>query len=274
MTIRRQYSLPNCTLILDGLSNGNPSTGFADAKPLMSVLVNAECHFADRDRPLSGGGEFFQSLTTAVNRYAQEFLSGVAHPQTAKESGMVTINRIERGEHDRVHRLSSLEIGDRDLVPVGKKDPIASIPRTEIDLSTVQLFDLVEAIDRFLADNSTLPDIVAPISASPAAFSRPLSRQIAPAGLGIAGLAAAALACYVVPAPNKISEPKVITLPPATTKTVPVPTQPGGTTPQAIPVSPSPSNPQTVPPSPQGTSQPPSPTTPRTTPVNSPNPNR
>ncbi|MCY7335768.1 MAG: DUF4335 domain-containing protein, partial [Chamaesiphon sp.] len=38
MTIRRQYSLPNCTLILDGLSDGTSTTGIPDSRPLMSSL--------------------------------------------------------------------------------------------------------------------------------------------------------------------------------------------------------------------------------------------
>ncbi|HEY9672257.1 MAG TPA: DUF4335 domain-containing protein, partial [Waterburya sp.] len=82
MTIRRQYSLPNCTLILEGLSDAPPTSGGQiDARPLMTMLVSAECHFSGIAQPLSGGRDFLESLVRAVSRYAQEFLSQVHHPK-------------------------------------------------------------------------------------------------------------------------------------------------------------------------------------------------
>jgi hypothetical protein len=227
MTIRRQYNLPNCTLVLDGIGDGNMNTGFADGKPLMSSLMNAECHFADRDRPLSGGGEFFRSLTTSVNNYAQELLSGIPHPPPPKDSGLVKISPSTR---PHFHRISALETSNTDILPTGDLSSAVAMSdrRTEWEISTVQLFDLVEAIDLFLADNNTLPDIQVPISPSPASFNRPIVKQAAPAGLGIIGLAATALACYTIPAPLKVEEPKVLDLPPAAPTALP---NPGGAPP-------------------------------------------
>jgi Domain of unknown function (DUF4335) len=182
MSIRRQYSLPNCTLILDGISDGSRSN---EARPLMSTLVNAECHISGQKKPLTGGMEFFQQLITAVSNYTQELLSKVVNAPTAQQVGNV---RLEKGQE---HRL------------------VAQSEQGEVDwqLSTVQLFDLTEAIDQFLADGSTLPNLLVGIQPAPRAAKGVVSAQAAPIGLGLSGLAATALAFYLVPSPTKITLP-------------------------------------------------------------------
>jgi Domain of unknown function (DUF4335) len=182
MSIRRQYSLPNCTLILDGISDGQRTN---EARPLMSTLVNAECHISGQKKPLTGGMEFFQQLITAVSNYTQELLSKVVNTPTAQQVGKV---RLEKGQE---HRLT------------------AQSEQGEVDwqLSTVQLFDLTEAIDQFLADGSTLPTLLVGIQPAPRAAKGAVSAQAAPIGLGLSGLAATALAFYLVPAPTKITLP-------------------------------------------------------------------
>ena len=72
MTIRRQYSLPNCTLVLEGLSDGSAASQL-DLRPVLSILMSAECYVTGLGEPLSGGREFFESLVRAVSSYAQEF---------------------------------------------------------------------------------------------------------------------------------------------------------------------------------------------------------
>jgi Domain of unknown function (DUF4335) len=188
MSIRRQYSLPNCTLILDGLGDSQRAN---DARPLMSTLVNAECHLAGHKEHLSGGMEFFQQLITAVSNYTQELLSKVVNPPAAQQVGKI---RLEKGQE---HRL------------------IAQSENGEVDwqLSTVQLFDLTEAIDQFLADGSTLPNLLVGIQPAPRAAKGVISAQAAPIGLGLSGLAATALAFYLVPAPGKITIPAATTTP-------------------------------------------------------------
>jgi Domain of unknown function (DUF4335) len=191
MSIRRQYSLPNCTLILDGISDGSRSN---EVRPLMSTLVNAECHISGQKKPLSGGMEFFQQLITAVSNYTQELLSKVVNAPTAQQVGKV---RLEKGQE---HRL------------------IAQSEQGEVDwqLSTVQLFDLTEAIDQFLADSSTLPTLQVGIQPAPRAAKGTISAQNAPIGLGLSGLAATALAFYLVPSPAKVT----LTVPVANTAPV------------------------------------------------------
>jgi hypothetical protein len=194
MTIRRQYNLPNCTLILDGLSDtltGSPS----DARPLMSMLVNVECRLAGRDKPLTGGREFLESLVTATSRYAQEFLSGVPHP--GEENGRTPLVRLQK-IGGNLHRLT-VQSGAR----IGESG--ASLSPVQMDLTTVQLFDLVEAVDQFFADTRTLPDMslqLTPVSKRYARTYEPLAKRAVPAALGLSSLAAAAIAFSLMPVPQ------------------------------------------------------------------------
>ncbi|MHC5595822.1 MAG: DUF4335 domain-containing protein, partial [Nostoc sp.] len=41
MNIQRKYSLPNCTLLLEGLSDVSRATQFQEMRPELSILVNA-----------------------------------------------------------------------------------------------------------------------------------------------------------------------------------------------------------------------------------------
>ncbi len=230
MTIQRLYSLPNCTLVLDGMGDGSVLMNVADTRPLMSMLINAECRLVGKE-PLSGGREFFESLVQAVSRYVQEVLSGVHPAQSAAMAHqLVKLQRIDANHH----RLS-VEFQS----PLPEAD---GVPQTgkQISLSTVELFDLVEAIDQFLADGRTLPDLglsLKPVTKRAVSSGNAMAQQVVPAAVGLSGLAAAAIAFALIPAP-KIQEPAEIVAKAATT-TVPSP----GASPAASPspaTSPSP----------------------------------
>ncbi|BAU12504.1 hypothetical protein LEP3755_30330 [Leptolyngbya sp. NIES-3755] len=188
MTMQRQYSLPNCTLILEGLSDTG-SMGQVEIRPVMSLLINAECHLPGQEKPLVGGREFFESLVTAVSLYAQEFLSGIHLPRHTY-SDRPSFTRLER--LDRAHHRLIVE-----------KDPNnANSEERSIDLTTVQLFDLVEAIDQFVADTQTLPYWSLNLSPVPKRYARsgePLAKQVVPASIGVSGLALAAIAFFSMP---------------------------------------------------------------------------
>jgi Domain of unknown function (DUF4335) len=194
MTIQRQYSLPNCTLVLEGLSDPS-AVAPTDIRPIMSLLLNAECHLPGQEKPLTGGREFFESLVTAVSLYAQEFLSGVHLPRHtySDRPSFVKLERVDRNHH----QLSV--------------EPDPNNPATAnraIQLTTVQLFDLVEAIDQFVADTQTLPFWSLNLAPVPRRFKRgePLNKQVVPAAVGVGGLAAAAIALFTVPFP-KVTTP-------------------------------------------------------------------
>lgn len=224
MTIRRQYSLPNCTLVLDGLSDGSSTTGIPDSRPVMSSLFNAECHFVGAEQHLFGGRDFLTSLVTTVSNYAQEFLSGIRHPiQPETTNSLVS---LVKGERDNIHHLEAKLESQSDRANVGTEASSTSKP-TQINLSTVQLFDLLEAIDQFLADKRTLPDIMVPLKPVSKAIAQPISAQAVPVGLGLASLVAASLIGYALPAP-KVSAPQSLNpapaVQPSTAPTTPTPT--------------------------------------------------
>ena len=227
MTIQRKYSLPNCTLILEGLSDATTGTQSTEVRPLLSMLVNAECYLPASKQPLSGGRDFFESLVTAVSGYAQEFLSKVHHPEAHNnEPGLVQLQKIDLNRHRLiVHSETrnqgldvdstspqSLQSGNGTLRTTSNS---SQIPRAgelthgtsspiQIDLTTVQLFDLVEAVDQFFADSQTLPDLSLQLTrgATQAGSTQRLVKQAVPATVGVSSLALAAIAFFFVPIPE------------------------------------------------------------------------
>ncbi len=197
MTIRRQYSLPNCTLVLEGLSDGS-ATSLLDKRPVLSILMSAECYVTGLAEPLSGGREFFESLVRVVSSYAQEFMSGVHYPDRyGPNLGMVQLHRID----GNLHRLTVLPASTGSPSQIDQKTEVSA----KVDLTTVQLFDLVEAIDQFFADTQTLPELslqLTPVSKRYVKSAEPLAKRSLPAVVGVSSLALAAMAFFLVPVPE------------------------------------------------------------------------
>lgn len=191
MTIRRQYQLPNCSLILDGLSI-DPTPGNEE---VMSLLVNAECRISGLSRPLNGGYNFLAALVRAVSQYGQEVLSGYAHPQVTE--GEPLLVHINPGDGPYHHLMVQPQIAD-----LGNSGDGRAI---DIKLSSVQLFDLTEAVDQFFSDTQTLPELEPALLPLERRFVRsetPLSDRALPAVLGIGGLVAATLAIGLLSIPE------------------------------------------------------------------------
>lgn len=192
MTIKRQYSLPKCSLQLEGMSSVEP--GSVGSRPLLSVVLQAECYFKDLDLRLSGGRDFLESLATAVSRYSQEVLSGVSQPIATE--GNVEGVRLWRGEQPGQHHLSWSP-------PEGEM--------VEVQLNTLQLADLVDAIDQFYADSRTLPELtlkLAPVSRRYRQADVPLAVRSQPVLTGVGVLAIAAALLFFIPVPE-VKNPKV-----------------------------------------------------------------
>lgn len=192
MTIRRQYQLPNCSLILDGLSvDSGPGS-----EAVMSLLVNAECRISGVEGSLNGGYNFLAALVRAVSQYAQEVLSGFAHPQVLEGDPLLV--HINPGDDGPYHHL----VVQPEVADLGASNDGRAI---DIKLSTVQLFDLTEAVDQFFGDSQTLPDlspVLTPLSRRFVHTDEPLSDRAMPAILGIGGLIAATLAIGFLPLPK------------------------------------------------------------------------
>ncbi|MEB3339765.1 DUF4335 domain-containing protein [Okeania sp.] len=199
MPIQRQYSLPNCKLILQGLSD-TEGTNLNPGK-VLSILMSAECHIYGQESPLTGGQDFFESLVRQVSSYAQEFLSGISSPRHhSGKQELLELHRIDAN----LHRLTIFD-GN-----VSRGNMAEQKPGRTIDLTTVQLFDLVEAIDQFFADSLTLPGFslaVKPVSRRKAKSGEPIAEKVLPVAVGMSGLAVAALALFFVPIPE-VQRPK------------------------------------------------------------------
>ncbi|MDZ8106749.1 MAG: DUF4335 domain-containing protein [Nostoc sp. DedQUE12a] len=200
MNIQRKYSLPNCTLLLEGLSDVTRAAHFQELRPELSILVNAECYLSGYNQPLTGGREFFESLVRAVSGYAQEFLSNVPNPQAHNhESELVEFQKIDSNRHRLIVHSEGAPEGFESQPSHSKRPPI------EIDLSTVQLFDLVEAVDQFFADSQTLPELsleLQPVTRRYGGASQALIKQAVPAAVGVSSLAVAAIAFNLIPPPQ------------------------------------------------------------------------
>lgn len=203
MTIKRQYSLPNCTLTLEGMSSD--ANGQLDARPLLSILLNAECRFNHTTQLLTGGKDFFTSLVRAVSAYGQEFLSGIRHPQAHQDD--VSMVNLEAVPEKSLHRLTWYATPE-DANGVNSTTQIEPV---QVDLTTVQLFDLVEAVDQFLADGRTLPELAVPLQPVNKRYRTaeiPVAQRALPPMLGMGSLALAAAAFLVMPIPEEVTEPK------------------------------------------------------------------
>lgn len=229
MSIQRQYSLPNCTLMLEGWGNDLPLSDVATTRPVLSMLTNATCLFTGQDQPLTGGREFFESLITCASRYAQEFLSGVPHGSVSdRNQAPISLAPLSAN----LHRLTIRPQAFQDD-PI-KKTNVAPI---DLDLSTVHIFDLVEAIDQFYADTQTLPELTPDLVPAPkrnVVASEPVGQRILPAALGLSGLAAAAIAFFYIPVP-KFPEPEAEQ--PNTAEVSPTPSPDASAPPEASPTA-------------------------------------
>jgi hypothetical protein len=162
----------------------------------MSILVSAECYLPPRKEPIAGGQEFFQSLVNVVSHYAQEFLSGV------KRFSFYTIPVEPRDGVPTPVQLQKINPNLHRLI-VQPQESYNSAP-IEIDLSAVQLFDLVEVVDQFCADSQTLPQIhgnLRSLSRQEAKVHEPVAKRALPATVGLSSLAIAALAFFWMPIP-------------------------------------------------------------------------
>jgi len=195
MNTKRQYSLPNCNLVLEGMEDvSGESANLLSGQLPMSILINAECHLLKSNQKLSGGSVFLSNLSQAVSNYAQGFLSGLFPADKASQSDTeypkVSIAPVAE---THLHRLT--------LEP----KPDSGETKTEVDITTVELFDLVDAIDRFHADSSVLPNMTLDLQSVSKRYrkpEKPLAERLTPVLIGFSSLAIAAGALFMIPIPE------------------------------------------------------------------------
>jgi len=202
MTIRREYSLPNCKLVLEGLSKDG---GEGEVRPPLNIVTNVECLLPGQKEPVVGGRSLLDDLVRTVSPYAQSFLSGIPHPVLpGSHTSSVSMERIEGDRHRLTIRPTEENGISNGQVP-------ADGSPLQFEFGTVQLFDLVEAIDQMLLDQQTLPDLnltLASVSRQYVANQEPIAKRIVPPAIGIVSLAAAAAAFFFLPIPERRVEPE------------------------------------------------------------------
>ena len=188
MTVQRQYTLPNCNLKLEGLNTGDDTDPMAP----LTVVLNSECIFPGTPHVLSGGREFLDALVKTVSDYAQSLLSGIPYPLPEEVSAAQPV-ALKPGEHHRHHLMATVTAAD------------GTATRQTLELNSVQLFDLVEAVDQLLADTLTLPDLTLQLSSLARRHVRPaepMAQRAVPAAVGLSTLAAAAALFFLPPVPE------------------------------------------------------------------------
>jgi len=224
MNIIKQYDRPNCILTLEGFNEDLSASqdSSVDESGLISILTNAECIFKTSNQNLKGGRFFLENLARVINNYAQELLSGLSHPQEdLKEYPKIQVTNLDESKTYRI----TLE-----------GDPSQEVKTQEVELRTTEFFDLLDVIDQFYADATTLPDVsleLEVVSKKLRQSEEPLSQRIIPVMTGTLSLAVAAGALFVLPVPKPINlEPSSNPIP---TENVPTETFPTDSNPESNP---------------------------------------
>ncbi len=191
--IQRSYSLPSCTLLIDGISTSGDT---------LSILSGFSCRFSHQAEAIEGGLDLLKALVKVVGAYAQALKSNT--PLTIPE-GQV---RLEpEGKHLHLLSITANEANANNTQKI------------EIKLNTIQLFDLMESLDRLCCDPTTLPDLRLVTQISDYRSQAQLNSQAVPAIAGVISLAIAATVLYFVPTPKPETKPAQ----PVPTQTNPLP---------------------------------------------------
>lgn len=227
MPIQRQYSLPDCVLTLDGLSNTLDNTATGNRAEL-SVLTRFECYFAGEKSPLVGGREFLDGLVSATNHCAQAWISGIKSA-TKTDDSKVQIQPAQDGGFTLTVPAALLFNSTASLAETEGLEK----PAQALHISAVQLFDLMEAVDQLTADQQTLPELqvaIQPRSRKEVMSPQLVMEQSAPIALGAVSVAIAAAAVFFMPVPKVPTPPKELQTQPSIGKPV---VSPAGVPPKA-----------------------------------------
>ncbi|MEM6501388.1 MAG: DUF4335 domain-containing protein [Cyanobacteria bacterium P01_C01_bin.89] len=235
MNIRRQYSLPSCILTLDGLD----TTGETGAsRPCLSVLLQAKCQFPMMGKGFECDRDFFELFARSLSLYGQQVISGVRSPQLSDAPDLLGTDEPDELEDELEDEPSGggtavataaekpaidVTAGPMQIYPLGRSQhrlwiqppPVTeggeTPPPLDLELSTLQLFDVVEVVDQFYADTRTLPDVMlglASVSRRDLPSRSSMADRVWPAVLGTSTLAAAAGVMFLLPFPETVERPE------------------------------------------------------------------
>ena len=213
--IQRSYSLPSCTLLVDGITTGGD---------VMSILTSFSCRFSHHAEPIVGGLDLLNALVKVVGAYAQALKSNTLVAIPEKQ-----VSLQPEGKH--LHFLSVL------LNEADAHNP----QQLQIKLNTIQLFDLMESLDRLCCDRSTLPDLKLVTQISDYRSQSQLNSQALTAIAGVISFAIAATVLYLIPTPKPQPKPvqtvpvQTKPLPKKVTPPIPTPNSESSTSPESSP---------------------------------------
>ena len=219
--LQRTYSLPSCTLLIEGISTSGD---------VLSILTSFGCRFNHHPEPIVGGLELLTALVKVVGAYTQALKTNTS--LTIPEA------RVSLQPENQYLHLLSVSLNEAD----------ANNPQQlQVKLNTIQLFDLMEGLDRLCCDPTTLPEMKLVKEIADYRSQSSLNSQAVPAIAGVISLAIAATVLYFIPTPKPQPKPA---------QTVPTQTKPLPKVSTPPTVSPSPSDSPESSPSPSPSSSP------------------
>ncbi len=221
MLLQRQYSLPNCTLRIEGLSSQ------VGAEQL-DIVTLCEWEIIGQNQRIKGGKEFLVALLNSVPAAAQTWLSGVKLRRSPQYPIQVEIEAFNQVSLHIPRKLLQASPEQNSESPTSDE----AGETVAVHLTWLQLADLVEALDQLCSDGQTLPTLIPTFHSLPRraiAPAVPLRKQLMPLGIGAASLAVMAAIFFHLPVPER-RPPREETLPP---------------TPEAVTPSPAPTTPKT-----------------------------
>jgi len=189
--LQRTYSLPSCTLLIEGISTSGD---------VLSILTSFGCRFNHHPEPIVGGLELLTALVKVVGAYTQALKTNT--------SLKIPEARVSLQPESQYLHLLSVSLNEAD----------ANNPKQmQVKLNTIQLFDLMEGLDRLCCDPTTLPEMKLVKEIADYRSQSALTNQALPAIAGVISFAIAATVLYFIPIPKPQPKPA---------QTVPTQTQP------------------------------------------------
>jgi hypothetical protein len=189
MPIQRFYNLPSCTLQIEGIS--------AEGGDRLSILTGFECKFHHNGTIIAGDRDLLENLIKSAGKYAQTLHDepvGIYNQSVSLEPVEMYLHKlkIKSSENIQDRSQANSELADSEVI--------------EVQLDTVQLFDLVESIDRLCLDpqNSlNFSVVIEPVVSSPK-----VSASVLPAIIGVSSLAIASAILFLIPTPKPDPKPQ------------------------------------------------------------------